>query len=1562
MFGCLFEEDSSPGVEDHVLRNGKTTANGKKTIPVQPPPPRSNTNMCGIQNQGATCYLNSLLQTLLLTPEFRDGLFSLSREELGWRDTSDGSVSNKKLRIIPVELQKLFSQLLLADVNAVSTTDLTDSFGWVENEELQQHDVQELNRILFSAIEKSLVGTSGMDLISNLYRGTVVNQVECLKCRRISEREESFFDLTISVSGHNALESSLKSTYLIPEKMDGNNRYFCSHCSELVDADKRTKLRRLPPVLTLSLLRFSYNPTKGERFKDTSKFSFPLKLDLGPFCDSADPGSENVDNAPCSNIYKLFSVVVHKGNAHGGHYHAYVRDISCLGQWDHSAQGENVNGVHVNGEKETTDQSVNKNLVKEVEDKDLPVPATLLRDILQRGNYVAPSGTMCLVDLCSKLSELTCGSTWKETFQPDYGRLSEFLTLHPSLFYFDKVKRTVGLQPPGVKALGPSHGHSGGREGGGYYKGHAHQSKKRKRRRRGSWVSRKPKGASGGVDMGRRKAAMLLANRRKDHVVGTVDEQEDGDGNDDGCESDNEEKYEDCGASDGEEVMPEGTTWFDFDDASVKPIPVSALETQYSGRESAYMLFYRREELGSGRKKGAVIPEHLAKMVEEKNLQLKKEREIYDRAVNEVFVRVLPAGAYTVRNCALQKRVTGSESVDEIRVAVDGRWTINQLHQEIIKVCEKLPGWVEDGKCRWRELYTCMDTPCGLHLLEPLTNSKGGPDVRLVKDVVCDMDFRVFAWNGKEVSGIPYHAGIENEPLLLKIVMPSINGISHEITRGFSKSWPLSHLRVLVAEMCALPLLMVYLSYEPPSEPVSPRAHLRRRAAGSRNRTPKCGSSKTESANGEEEFTLVKPMRLSLLSNEMSLASLGIVSGGKLLVNSKYSNLNGSSPSEDTSVVVWVEDWTHVGAKSSQGKRSPKRCSNASEGNGSNSMNWDVGGRVVRIEASSNTTGAQLKSMAIKQLDLHPKTYRLRKMENEVLNGAHDSLRSGNVFLKCPLQEGLPLKEVKVESGSKVILEEGQAVEENQIWLTFSPPTGVGDSPREYEVIVDKTCTVRELLKRMVLLAQLSGDEWHIRRTGWNVDLGEPLDDLDSSVSQESLDHGDHLHLCSRSLPLRGFIRLNLYLCSRVKDLKNQSPSSDGISCKQNGVSEHECSTVNGANGAKLMPRSHQPPILETTSHELQDLGCLEIDKESSLYQLKSTLMELCPALSSLSLSSPNLLRLRLLREVDGFPWSLESEPERMRLSRVLRNSWAHLRNSRISKKFSESDVPTLSALQLHSGSTIAVQVLSSEEELGSNDVILELCHQTPSTMDFPISTELIWNNSVRTVERNKQSSSVDVSTGSINTNIVNVICENGEVSNGQSSETPSNPRSSSPSGSLSPSSAQVEISPETEENECSEFDLLSNFKRAVCSKLGLFHRNVIIAKYLSYKRDWLVFHEAYQEGTECPTGWPKKKSSNKSPTSSKSTQHYLSNLSDGDIIAVKDATCLKEDEEPSDFQYLSNFLVKKSVDKESGNGKKRKSAQNTTQEHSCENKEENWVDNPKKSERGIHIRVVDYS
>ncbi|KAM9630845.1 ubiquitin carboxyl-terminal hydrolase 40 isoform 5-T9 [Morphnus guianensis] len=316
MFGDLFEEDFSFISNNHF---GK----GKKSKPrdSEPPPPRDFTNLSGIKNQGGTCYLNSLLQTLLFTPEFREALFSLGPEELGSLD--DSSKPDAKVRIIPLQLQRLFAQLLLLDQQAASTTDLTESFGWNSHEEMRQHDVQELNRILFSALETSLVGTSGHDLIKRLYHGIVVNQIVCKECKNISERQEDFLDLTVAVKGVAGLEEALWNMYVEEEYFENENLYRCGACDKLVEASK-TEM-------------------------DDSEY-----------------------------MYELFSVIIHKGGCYGGHYHVYIRDVDELGNWqlqeeddrliEDTALRDNENAKEVENPL-----AVLKGILSEEESKQIPV-------------------------------------------------------------------------------------------------------------------------------------------------------------------------------------------------------------------------------------------------------------------------------------------------------------------------------------------------------------------------------------------------------------------------------------------------------------------------------------------------------------------------------------------------------------------------------------------------------------------------------------------------------------------------------------------------------------------------------------------------------------------------------------------------------------------------------------------------------------------------------------------------------------------------------------------------------------------------------------------------------------------------------------------------------------------------------------------------------------------------------------------------------------------------------------------------------------------------------------
>lgn len=301
MFGDFFEQPDE-GVKKTV--ESKTT-DGAKPVKWQRPPVDSrkeNFDLVGLLNQGTTCYLNSLLQTLYMSHSFRRRIYDLSDAELGsevldqldleqeaedeknasskdssspasgasgsvaaptppkdefrddplyqplidmFKETGfpqfhvdsairccDGNLSDRealfmwlldnptpdnaeelqaeyeaqhkpaepeadgvassssapaapkqKYRRIPIRLRQLFSRLQIADCSAISTQQLTLSFGWKGNHLGVQHDITELNRVLMDAIHRSLAGTAGSLLVTDLFEGVFVNKLSLFPFR-----------------------------------------------------------------------------------------------------------------------------------------------------------------------------------------------------------------------------------------------------------------------------------------------------------------------------------------------------------------------------------------------------------------------------------------------------------------------------------------------------------------------------------------------------------------------------------------------------------------------------------------------------------------------------------------------------------------------------------------------------------------------------------------------------------------------------------------------------------------------------------------------------------------------------------------------------------------------------------------------------------------------------------------------------------------------------------------------------------------------------------------------------------------------------------------------------------------------------------------------------------------------------------------------------------------------------------------------------------------------------------------------------------------------------------
>ena len=96
----------------------------------------------GLVNQAMTCYLNSLIQSLFMTPEFRNILYE-------WQ--FNGTME-EAARSIPFQLQKLFALLQTTSKASLETKDLTQSFGWEGSDGKYIHIKFGINNLLFFSL------------------------------------------------------------------------------------------------------------------------------------------------------------------------------------------------------------------------------------------------------------------------------------------------------------------------------------------------------------------------------------------------------------------------------------------------------------------------------------------------------------------------------------------------------------------------------------------------------------------------------------------------------------------------------------------------------------------------------------------------------------------------------------------------------------------------------------------------------------------------------------------------------------------------------------------------------------------------------------------------------------------------------------------------------------------------------------------------------------------------------------------------------------------------------------------------------------------------------------------------------------------------------------------------------------------------------------------------------------------------------------------------------------------------------------------------------------------
>nr|XP_024655427.1 probable ubiquitin carboxyl-terminal hydrolase creB [Maylandia zebra] len=247
----------------------------------------------GLKSPGLTCYLNSVLQVLFMTENFRDAL----------KSSPDYRRSRKDSPIVDSELRKLFDDL---QKQLAETRNITEKLGITDV--FEQRDAAEY-------FEKILCMTS--QDASKIFKGELNHRTTCCKCDMKNDSRSFFWILPLMVEDSRYktynVEHGLEAFFEL-QQVSGDDQIYCSCCDEKQNADIKWEITQHPDVLTLLLKRFTFDYKLRRYVKLHCKADVPQTLHM----------------KKCT--YELYAVVNHFGSLTGGHYTAEIKSYEN-GQW-----------------------------------------------------------------------------------------------------------------------------------------------------------------------------------------------------------------------------------------------------------------------------------------------------------------------------------------------------------------------------------------------------------------------------------------------------------------------------------------------------------------------------------------------------------------------------------------------------------------------------------------------------------------------------------------------------------------------------------------------------------------------------------------------------------------------------------------------------------------------------------------------------------------------------------------------------------------------------------------------------------------------------------------------------------------------------------------------------------------------------------------------------------------------------------------------------------------------------------------------------------------------------
>uniref|UniRef100_A0A1X7THH0 Ubiquitin carboxyl-terminal hydrolase n=1 Tax=Amphimedon queenslandica TaxID=400682 RepID=A0A1X7THH0_AMPQE len=335
--------------------------------------PRPTRGYVGLKNAGATCYMNAVLQQLYMISPVRNGVLSLSEPAVQLINETDKTEQDNKGKsvdgpLVPastdrkethikvlMQLQTIFGHLLEGKVQFYVPKGFWKDFR-LEGQQVnlrEQHDAFEFFNTLVDSVDEGLKAYNATPIISQVLGGSFADQKICKGCPHRFSREEPFTAINVDIRLHHNLFESLDS-YVKGDLLEGANAYRCEICNKEVDTVKRMCINKLPQVLVIQLKRFDYDWEREMAIKFNDYFEFPKEFDLSPYTAAGlaeiegeripftttntdtkkeggggggggvkGEGADN-DDPSMSTKYRLRGILVHSGQASGGHYYSFI--------------------------------------------------------------------------------------------------------------------------------------------------------------------------------------------------------------------------------------------------------------------------------------------------------------------------------------------------------------------------------------------------------------------------------------------------------------------------------------------------------------------------------------------------------------------------------------------------------------------------------------------------------------------------------------------------------------------------------------------------------------------------------------------------------------------------------------------------------------------------------------------------------------------------------------------------------------------------------------------------------------------------------------------------------------------------------------------------------------------------------------------------------------------------------------------------------------------------------------------------------------------------------------